>query len=199
VRLDRFRGAWTLLGQCLDTRLDRLVLMFWAAQIILGGSWGAIRGRELLCWMLFLVLEAINKYKEKTHASLIQSGMSFSLDLSIAFSRAKGRAVARGASSRERGAQLVGEMPPSKGIVANSFSSLGLLVGLCCSSWGPASRLARLASLGSLVGLCAPAEDSLASTCRLASLGFLGGLGSGAENSEMGRARHQLSSTPLDR
>ena len=69
-RLDSFRGAWTLLGQCLDTRLDRLVLMFWAAQIILGGSWGAIRGRELLCWMLFLVLEAINKYKEKTHASL---------------------------------------------------------------------------------------------------------------------------------
>jgi hypothetical protein len=87
----------------LDTRLDRLVLMFWAAQIILGGSWGAIRGRELLCWMRFLLLDAINKFKEKTHASLIQSGMNFSLNLLIAISRAKGRAVARGASSREKG------------------------------------------------------------------------------------------------
>ena len=49
--------------------------------------------------------------------------------------------------------RLLWEMPPSNSIVAPPFSSLGLLFGLCCSSWGPVSRLARLAPLGSLVGL----------------------------------------------
>ena len=68
MRLDRFRGAWTLLGQRLDTRLDRLGSMFWVAQNLLGGSWGAIEGREKLCWMLFLALTLIFKFKEKTHA-----------------------------------------------------------------------------------------------------------------------------------
>ena len=52
------------------------------------------------------------------------------------------------------GMRLLGDLPSSDIIVNASLSLLGLLVGLCCSSWGPVSRLARLASLGSLFGLC---------------------------------------------
>ena len=119
MRLDRFRGAWTLLGQCLDTCLDTLGLVFWLAQKLLGGCWGATEVREKLCWMLlgwcwgvtgvreklccmlFLAFFVVNKFKEKTHASLIQSGMSFSLNLFMAV-LPRVRASVLGASLEER-------------------------------------------------------------------------------------------------
>ena len=49
---------------------------------LLGWCWG----RERLYCMLFLAMTVVNKFKEKTHASLIQSGMSFSLNLFITVS-----------------------------------------------------------------------------------------------------------------
>ena len=51
------------------------------------------------------------------------------------------------------GMHLSGELASRDIIVGPSLSLFGLLIGLCCSSWGPVSRLARLASLGSLFGL----------------------------------------------
>ena len=90
--------------------------------------------------MLFLAFFVVNKFKEKTHASLIQSGMSFALNLFITLLPLRSN-------------HLLGELSSRHIIVVPSLSLLGLLVGLCCSCWGPVSRLARLASLGSFFGL----------------------------------------------
>ena len=54
--------------------------------MLLGWCWGVTEGREKLYCMLFLAIIVVNKFKEKTHASLIQSGMSFSLNLFITVS-----------------------------------------------------------------------------------------------------------------
>ena len=139
--MDRFRGcldtAWTVLGHALgQTWFDFLGCLEPARRVLGGNPWE----REAL-------LDAFSRADCDVQIQGENSCQSDSVRHEFLLEFVYHSFTAAGM-------HLSGELASRDIIVGPSLSLFGLLIGLCCSSWGPVSRLARLASLGSLVGLC---------------------------------------------